>query len=966
MSAPEQIPYVGYVANGIATEFPITFDLHDIGYLVVTLNKEIPQSSTYTVDLNAMKVVFAQAPINGDQVELYRDTVIDRDTDYKTYDNSFRPEAVNYDFDKIIHILQEQHMIDAELASRLKQEIEWRRTHDANFDELAKMRDSQIFTGLKGYVDTYIAATNPNIFGGVTAGIVFALDNKSVQTHLEIIYQQLSDNRQSVTAETDRALNAEQALRTSITNEVTRATGVEAGLQTQVNSLGGGSGKGYKTYAAMVADKANIPINSIAKVTNDPDSSKDGDYQWDGTNFTKSDYDPLTQSKAYTDALSVSLDAIRVNSNKDYPLLGLVRDGITSGNSTTYNSSFLDVRVIGDDASIKDKYFKIEYLQNGAVAGGSAGYGITISEFKKSTFATASERSQIHHYSSAQKCDYVLDGKIYTFVITPVLRTNLRFVITIDTSKMPPAGTVVDAGSSNTRPQWSYVIHPNCYVPLDLSGATAPYDSIKLNVGKNYPLKVATRNGVLSPANIPFNDSILKIRIINAVQGKYYRLAYFKNSNTSISGALDGWVIEEIDQLNYETANNSIVRVIDYTHAAPDIKRDGTIQTVKVQSATRANFQIYITLDTAKLPALETPIDAMNNGTNGRSWIIDPSCYEYDLPVNVNITGGVGVQYSVNTSNDVSVSYQSGAYLYRLTFGNNGFNGLPNIKKIERSPLQDTPSYVVISETTTDYLPPLQVRAVNNGDSGAKIYTGGNHGSSGGEGGSQTARNILYQVNVDNQSLQSGIAKTGYASKISLLVVNEIMGYNTITLNRYIVQQTFNVEINATGINVTCENKALEDIVIEQDNGLQLYTGGFQGTQLIAGGQNTGRVAFNSTLNSGRKDAWPKTFSLILQHTNGQLTMWTDRNYEAGDGRYVSIAAPLLRGGGASNTKFYSAIVAGTVSAPIDAPLSNGQSYKWRGGYSVQTALQPVNYDSTFMMKDQKCIVKTANDFSII
>ncbi|KYQ83571.1 hypothetical protein AWW72_13360 [Acinetobacter sp. NRRL B-65365] len=300
MSVPEQIPYVGYYANGITTEFPITFDLHDVGYLVVTLNKEIPQGSVYTVDLVGKKVVFAQPPKDGDQIELYRDTVLNRDTDYKTYDNSFRPEAVNYDFDKIIHILQEQNMIDAELASRLKQEIEWRRTHDANFDELAKMRDAQVFAGLKGYIDTLYAGTTPNIFDGVTAGIVFALDKKSVQTHLEIIYQQLAEGSGSIIAEKNRAIAAEQTLQQNITSEVGRAMNSEAVLDGKINAVGVGN-KAYLTYTEMDADKATIPTNSKVTVTSDPDLSKRGDWQWNGSVFTKSPYDPITQSKAYTD-----------------------------------------------------------------------------------------------------------------------------------------------------------------------------------------------------------------------------------------------------------------------------------------------------------------------------------------------------------------------------------------------------------------------------------------------------------------------------------------------------------------------------------------------------------------------------------------------------------------------------------------------------------------------------------------
>lgn len=300
MSVPEQIPYVGYIANGQTTEFPITFDLHDPEFLVVTLNKEIPIVGAYTIDMNAKKVVFATAPNDNDQVELYRETELNRDIDYKSYDNSFRPEVVNYDLDTVMRILQEQNMIDAEIAAKIKGEIEWRRTHDANFDELSKMRDAQIFSGLKQYLDTILAMTNPNIFDGITAGIVFALDKKSVQTHIELIYAQLSENRLLIIAERNRAIAS------------------EADLQSQVNSIASGASKGYKTYSEMEADKDNILANSIVKVTNDPDDSKNGDYQYDGSTFTKSAYDPLTQAKTYADTNKLDYKEVnytRINGN---------------------------------------------------------------------------------------------------------------------------------------------------------------------------------------------------------------------------------------------------------------------------------------------------------------------------------------------------------------------------------------------------------------------------------------------------------------------------------------------------------------------------------------------------------------------------------------------------------------------------------------------------------------------------
>ncbi len=110
-------------------------------------------------------------------------------------------------------------------------------------------------------------------------------------------------------------INSEQALKNTeleekITTEVEaeklRATTAEAVIDAKVNANGVGN-LAYKTYAAMDADKANIPAKSKVTVTNDSDPTKNGDYQWDGTTFTKSNYDPLTQSKAYTDTSSSNL-----------------------------------------------------------------------------------------------------------------------------------------------------------------------------------------------------------------------------------------------------------------------------------------------------------------------------------------------------------------------------------------------------------------------------------------------------------------------------------------------------------------------------------------------------------------------------------------------------------------------------------------------------------------------------------
>ena len=132
--------------------------------------------------------------------------------------------------------------------------------------------------------------------------------------YLQIASQ--SKAQEYVAAEENRALAAESALQQSISDETVRATGIEASLQSQINVLGVGN-KAYLTYAAMDADKANIPANSKVTVTNDSTSSNNGDWQWNGTTFTKSTFDPLTQAKTYTDDSLRTLESNRPqNPNK--------------------------------------------------------------------------------------------------------------------------------------------------------------------------------------------------------------------------------------------------------------------------------------------------------------------------------------------------------------------------------------------------------------------------------------------------------------------------------------------------------------------------------------------------------------------------------------------------------------------------------------------------------------------------
>lgn len=78
----------------------------------------------------------------------------------------------------------------------------------------------------------------------------------------------------------------------NITNSVVIDLIKNHGLKGEPGRDGSYTQKAYKTYTAMVIDKVNIPANTSVAVNNDPDKSKNGYYTYDGTVFTKSDFDP--------------------------------------------------------------------------------------------------------------------------------------------------------------------------------------------------------------------------------------------------------------------------------------------------------------------------------------------------------------------------------------------------------------------------------------------------------------------------------------------------------------------------------------------------------------------------------------------------------------------------------------------------------------------------------------------------
>lgn len=117
MAVSEQTPYIEYTANGTATSFALEFDCDNRDHLIVLVDDVEPVAGAWSLSNGA--VVFNTAPENGKKITLQRNTPFSRTTDYQSYNNSFRPPAVNKDFDWIWLKLQELGVADWILSNRI-------------------------------------------------------------------------------------------------------------------------------------------------------------------------------------------------------------------------------------------------------------------------------------------------------------------------------------------------------------------------------------------------------------------------------------------------------------------------------------------------------------------------------------------------------------------------------------------------------------------------------------------------------------------------------------------------------------------------------------------------------------------------------------------------------------------------------------------------------------------------------
>lgn len=216
MSINTNTPIYTAVSDGNKTSFTLDFTVDHKEGLKVTVNGITVSKNDYTFNSNTNSVQFYQPITQGSEITIQRDTSLERSNTYATFGNDFRPESLNYDFNRIWKALQEKGVQNAEALSALlnsldvyaerdrsildtlkdetlkdinqdtgvaeliQLEAERRKKDDVAYDLLAQLQQGATLPQLKEYIDNLLGIKNPILLSGITSRLI--VDHETGET----------------------------------------------------------------------------------------------------------------------------------------------------------------------------------------------------------------------------------------------------------------------------------------------------------------------------------------------------------------------------------------------------------------------------------------------------------------------------------------------------------------------------------------------------------------------------------------------------------------------------------------------------------------------------------------------------------------------------------------------------------------------------------------------------------------
>lgn len=672
-------------------------------------------------------------------------------------------------------------------------------------------------------------------------------------------------------------------------------------------ALSAATGLVYTSKSAMDA-APGTKAGQAARVTEGADA---GLYIWSGSAWVKT-VDPITATRDGSNPVFVPGE----------------RGGVTSASPTAALAVVLDIAIHG---AREGKEYHIDYIQNQSSAITPVTDGFTIMEYDAGTWDNPVQ----------------VIGRLLPVTINR--DTNKQFIhiesssgisasLLINPQALPPQGTAIRM-SQPADAGYSWKISPTCYQYSDRS-FVADLTSLNINRDNLYPFVAKKRNNIdpvaPSETNEAWMKAIVDVRAVNAREGKFYSIeAAYSPARTDYPCA---WIITESDVENFETAYTG-TRIITYTDPMPAYPAGQGLQTVIVRSARAAwsDIEFYITLDTDNLPA--SPLSGTTSTQSGYAYIISPDRYT------LKQAGGGGggssdgsgeIQIEGKGNNAITATFnRDSAYNFEVDMQPNGANGLFNFRSTNAIN-RDDGTRTQLMYTNSDMVPPVQVLSNESNvdtipsDQPQSGYTGGNHTSDGGTGGTPTAMMASIAHESDGMPVDGTKAFKAAATEHRVRWVNKVMAWNTKEIGRYVLDQIVTAVIRKGGVEIWCKVVALENITVSVDNGLQSFATGFDNILFYNGANKTSRVAITSGLTSGPfTTTGSGCFAASLKGSvaAGLQTVWYDRDFGVGDGSHIGGSAGRFRVNGG---KIYGAAI--TSTRPIT--LAAGESYEWHMGIS--------------------------------
>lgn len=459
----------------------------------------------------------------------------------------------------------------------------------------------------------------------------------------------------------------------------------------------------------------------------------------------------------------------------------------------------------------------------------------------------------------------------------------------------------------------------------------AGYDK---NRGVDYPLKALTRDGKLSSSSEKIKNGILDIKINGAKKGKYYRLEWLGNGVELAGGNRLDILLSEYDKKMYSSSSLSNKRDLITLNDGLGLNKSGDTTGVITRRYTSLydNISIEVTYDGGVIGSYT----ALNQELgSGYSFIIDESCYSYAeqiYPIVCKKNGDViEIAWKYDSEQDIRVSFER--------FGSNNLLQLANVFIIPSTNPSVNNNFNILPTKTlinklTDSISPYMAKAINNAD-GDKIsegeyeFVGGCHGyNNGATDLTPTARMIKYKLRIDGRDITEDGVYGG--NKIDIIAINRIQGNNTKKSDgsgREILEENINYTITQGKIDVRNEIKALEDVKIYRNYGLQCYVLSWKanGKIYFVDGVDFLEKALDSSAHAGIKSDGSNCRKMILTDGNNKLVV-SLKNEGLGYKRYINDSDKTAFW---SNDKLYFQLINAYLTIPANGKLFYSGSWEF-------------------------------------